>query len=91
MRRMRYLPWIGLPDILRRRRVRAEFVPDAATPEAMGGALLAQLESPRQRTLIAERSKPFTWPCAVAAPSVPAGVLAELAEGRVATIARAQG
>ena len=46
MRRMGYLPWIGLPNILCRDWVVPEFVQAAATPEAMGAALLAQLDDP---------------------------------------------
>jgi lipid-A-disaccharide synthase len=43
---MGYLPWIGLPNILCRDWVVPEFVQAAATPEAMGAALLAQLDDP---------------------------------------------
>jgi lipid-A-disaccharide synthase len=46
MRRMGYLPWIGLPNILCKDWVVPEFVQAAATPEAMGAALLAQLDDP---------------------------------------------
>jgi lipid-A-disaccharide synthase len=46
MRNRGYLPWIGLPNILCNDRVVPEFVQSAATPEAMGRALLAQLDDP---------------------------------------------
>ena len=55
MRRMAYLPWIGLPNILCNESLVPEFVQDAATPEAMGAALLAQLDDGRQRARLAER------------------------------------
>lgn len=41
MRRMAYLPWIGLPNILSGRLVVPEFLQDAATPQALAEALLA--------------------------------------------------
>ena len=55
MRRMGYLPWIGLPNILCHDSVVPEFVQDAATPEAMGAALLAQLDDPALAARLAER------------------------------------
>ncbi len=58
MRRMGYLPWIGLPNILCREFVVPEFVQDDATPEAMGAALLRQIDdrahSERIRTRFAD-------------------------------------
>jgi lipid-A-disaccharide synthase len=44
MRRMGYLPWIGLPNILCNDSVVPEFVQSAATPAAMGAALLERLD-----------------------------------------------
>ena len=39
MRSMRYLPWVGLPNILARRYVVPEFLQDEATPENLAQAL----------------------------------------------------
>ena len=55
MRNMGYLPWIGLPNILCHESLVPEFVQDAATPQAMGSALLAQLDDPAQLARLAER------------------------------------
>jgi len=55
MRRMGYLPWIGLPNILCNETVVPEFIQDGATPEAMGAALLAQLDDPSLAARLAER------------------------------------
>jgi lipid-A-disaccharide synthase len=55
MRRMGYLPWIGLPNILCKDWVVPEFVQAAATPEAMGAALLAQLDDPSMTASLQER------------------------------------
>lgn len=55
MRRMGYLPWVGLPNILCRDFVVPELIQDAATPEAMGAALLAQLDDEGLRDRIASR------------------------------------
>ena len=43
MRRMLYLPYVGLPNILAGERVVDEFLQDDATPESLCGALLALL------------------------------------------------
>lgn len=55
MKNMGYLPWIGLPNILCNETVVPEFVQEAATPEAMGTALLAQLDDPANAARLAER------------------------------------
>jgi lipid-A-disaccharide synthase len=55
MRRMAYLPWIGLPNILCQDNVVPEFVQNAATPEAMGRALLQQLDDPALAARLDER------------------------------------
>jgi len=55
MRRMALLPWIGLPNILCGETVVPEFVQDAATPESMGAALLAQLDDPALAGHLRER------------------------------------
>jgi lipid-A-disaccharide synthase len=41
-----YLPYVGLPNILAGKFVVPEFIQDAATPEALGEALLAQIDDP---------------------------------------------
>jgi len=55
MRRRGYLPWIGLPNILARESLVPEFVQDAATPEALGAALLGQLDDDAARQRLASR------------------------------------
>ena len=55
MRHMGYLPWIGLPNILCNETVVPEFIQDGATPEAMGAALLAQLDDPLLAARLADR------------------------------------
>jgi len=49
MRRMGYLPWIGLPNILAGRFVVPEFVQSAVRAQPMGEALLRQLEDDAHR------------------------------------------
>jgi lipid-A-disaccharide synthase len=39
MKRMAYLPWIGLPNILSNEMVVPELIQDAATPQALADAL----------------------------------------------------
>jgi lipid-A-disaccharide synthase len=55
MRRMAYLPWIGLPNILCRDFVVPEFIQGAVQPEAMGKALLRQLDDAAHRDAISAR------------------------------------
>ncbi|MFA7504658.1 MAG: lipid-A-disaccharide synthase [Burkholderiaceae bacterium] len=55
MRRMGYLPWVGLPNILCRDWVVPEFIQDAARAERMGPALLAQLDDEPGRQAIGRR------------------------------------
>jgi len=50
MRRMGYLPWIGLPNILSGRFVVPEFVQDAVRAPDMGEALLRQLDDDAHRS-----------------------------------------
>lgn len=53
MRRMAYLPYVGLPNILAGERVVDEFLQDDATPESLSNALLGLLnERSRQRRQI---------------------------------------
>ncbi len=46
MRRMNYLPWIGLPNILSGEFVVPELIQDAATPQALARETLAWLDNP---------------------------------------------
>jgi len=55
MKRMAYLPWIGLPNILCRDSVVPEFVQSAVTPPALAQALLEQLDDPARQAAIAAR------------------------------------
>lgn len=55
MRNRGYLPWIGLPNILAGESLVPEFIQDAATPEALGAALLAQLDDDAGRERLAAR------------------------------------
>ena len=55
MRRMGYLPYVGLPNILCDDWVVPELLQHAATPQALGGAILAQLEDEAGRKRIVER------------------------------------
>ncbi len=55
MRKRGYLPWIGLPNILAGESLVPEFIQEAATPQAMGAALLAQLDDEHGRQRLAER------------------------------------
>jgi lipid-A-disaccharide synthase len=55
MRNMGYLPWIGLPNILCNDSVVPEFIQQQATAQAMGQALLEQLEQPARCAAITER------------------------------------
>ncbi len=55
MRRMAYLPWVGLPNILCRDFVVPEFIQQAVQPESMGRELLRQLDDDRHRTAIVSR------------------------------------
>ena len=53
MKRMRYQPWFGLPNILCREFVVPELIQDAATPEALARAGLAWLDdAPRVQALV---------------------------------------
>lgn len=55
MRRMAYLPHIGLPNILCGEELVPEFVQDQVEPAAMGAALLAQLDDQPGRQRLVER------------------------------------
>ncbi|MDR0576186.1 MAG: lipid-A-disaccharide synthase [Candidatus Accumulibacter sp.] len=49
MRRMGYLPYVGLPNILAGRFVVPEFIQDKATPENLAGALLGFMDDDARR------------------------------------------
>jgi lipid-A-disaccharide synthase len=55
MRRMAYLPWVGLPNILCGDFVVPEFIQQAVQPEAMGREILRQLDDDRHRQSIVSR------------------------------------
>jgi lipid-A-disaccharide synthase len=55
MRNRGLLPWIGLPNILCNESLVPEFIQHAATPEAMGRALLSQLDDERLRQSLWQR------------------------------------
>ena len=55
MRRMGYLPWVGLPNILAREFVVPEFLQDAATPQALADALAFQLDDAPNRARLEAR------------------------------------
>jgi lipid-A-disaccharide synthase len=54
MRRMGYLPYVGLPNILAGRFVVPEFIQEQATPENLAPALLGFLTDPESRARIGE-------------------------------------
>lgn len=55
MKRMAYLPWIGLPNILCNETVVPELIQDAATPQALADALDGWLRDTEARARIVER------------------------------------
>jgi lipid-A-disaccharide synthase len=55
MKRLAYLPWIGLPNILCNETVVPELIQDAATPAALADALDAWLGDPEACARLAER------------------------------------
>lgn len=55
MRRMAYLPWVGLPNILCGETVVPELLQDAATPQALADALDWWLAHPEERDALARR------------------------------------
>ena len=81
MHKRGYLPWIGLPNILAGDSVVPEFIQQAATPEAMGAALLAQLDDERARARIAERFEAMHLSLRCGCAQRTADVLLELIDG----------
>lgn len=81
MRDRGYLPWIGLPNILARETLVPEFIQQAATPEAMGAALLAQLDDDAGRRRLAERFERMHHELRRGCAQQAARVLMELADG----------
>ena len=57
MRRLAYLPWVGLPNVLAGREVVPEVLQDAATPQALADALDGWLADPAR---VADLTKVFT-------------------------------
>ena len=55
MKRMRYQPWVGLPNILSREFVVPELIQDGATPEALAREGLALLDDAPRRDALAHR------------------------------------
>lgn len=55
MRRMGYLPWVGLPNILAREMLVPELLQEAATPEALADALVFQLDDAANRRRLEDR------------------------------------
>ncbi|GMV54417.1 MAG: hypothetical protein AMXMBFR6_02220 [Betaproteobacteria bacterium] len=55
MRRMRYQPWVGLPNILSQQFVVPEFLQDEATPARLAEALLDILQSGPRRAAMRQR------------------------------------
>ncbi|MBA2722273.1 MAG: lipid-A-disaccharide synthase [Methylibium sp.] len=55
MRRMRYQPWVGLPNVLANEFVVPELLQDALTPEALAAAVLRWLDDPASGERVAER------------------------------------
>ena len=55
MRRMAYLPWVGLPNILCNETIVPELLQDQATPQALAEALDSWLAQPDARARLVER------------------------------------
>lgn len=55
MRRQRYQPWVGLPNILCQKFVVPEFLQSAATPDALSQSVLGWLDNPKQCELLTQR------------------------------------
>ena len=55
MKRMRYQPWVGLPNILCSEFVVPELIQDAATPEALAREGLSWLDDPRRVAALERR------------------------------------
>ncbi|MFP5460151.1 MAG: lipid-A-disaccharide synthase [Gammaproteobacteria bacterium] len=81
MRKRGYLPWIGLPNILAGESLVPEFIQDRATPEAMGAALLAQLDDDAGRQRIAARFEAMHHELRRGCAQQAAAVLMELTDG----------
>jgi lipid-A-disaccharide synthase len=55
MKRMKYQPWVGLPNILLNDFAVPELLQDAATPQALAKAAFAWLDNPSARAALATR------------------------------------
>lgn len=80
MKRMGYLPYVGLPNILCDDWVVPEFIQAAATPKAMGRALLTQLDDANARAQIVSRFADLHASLAIGCAARAAQVVAQQAE-----------
>lgn len=55
MKRLAYLPWVGLPNILARETLVPELIQDAATPEALAESVEKWLENPDACSRLSQR------------------------------------
>ncbi len=55
MKRMRYQPWVGLPNILLRDFAVPELLQDEATPAKLSDAAMAWLDDPQRRAAVTDR------------------------------------
>jgi lipid-A-disaccharide synthase len=82
MKRMGYLPYVGLPNILCKDWVVPEYLQDAATPPVLGQALLTQLDDPKMRTRIVDRFAELHATLAIDCAGRAADVISDQVEGR---------
>ena len=80
MRRMGYLPYIGLPNILCNDWIVPEYVQDAATAMSLGTALLEQLDDDTVRRQIVERFTALQEELAVGCAARAADVIANVVD-----------
>ena len=80
MRRMGYLPWVGLPNILAREMLVPEFLQEAATPESLAHALDHQLSDDHNRHHLEQRFREMHESLRCNTGERAAAVIAELLE-----------
>ena len=78
MKRMGYLPYVGLPNILCNDWIVPEYIQDAATAPALGTALLAQLDDQSATSRIVERFQDLKHELAVGCAERVSEVVSEL-------------
>lgn len=88
MKRMGYLPYIGLPNILCNDWIVPEYVQDAATASSLGAALLEQLDDDSVRRQIVERFTVLQSELAVGCAERAAEVIATIVEDKARTNGR---